>query len=195
MNLKIPRRNSIKFYWISDLEVSLNFNSKSILNLKKFLGRNLFLSSNPSKQYFILIFSIVERSFLDWSKFEWVLIRIQICLNSFWPGFDPVDPHCSLDPTRQIYPPPIPLLSPRTHVAGPLQLECTPYRPPFPPARGATIATPPAFSPTLPAIKGTEHPLHRFSSHAPGSSCRSSHTTSIMCPRCRNRSPLAVAGH
>jgi hypothetical protein len=69
-NLKIPRRNSIKFYWISNREGSLNFHSKSTSNMKRFLWRKLLLSSNPSNPYFIWIFLSSGWFFLDHSKFE-----------------------------------------------------------------------------------------------------------------------------
>jgi hypothetical protein len=42
------RRHSSKLYRILNLEISLIFYLKSISNLKKFLWRKLFLSSNPS---------------------------------------------------------------------------------------------------------------------------------------------------
>jgi hypothetical protein len=50
--LKIQRRNSTKFYWISNPRAFLNCHSKSISNPKTFLWRKLFLCSNPSTPYF-----------------------------------------------------------------------------------------------------------------------------------------------
>jgi hypothetical protein len=41
-----------------------NFNSKSILNVEKFLWRKLFPSSNSSRPYFISKFSSSGRSYL-----------------------------------------------------------------------------------------------------------------------------------
>jgi hypothetical protein len=67
-NLKIPRRNQIKFYPNSNLEASLNFHSKSTWNLKKFLYRKLFPSSNSSKPYFISKILSLGRFFFDQSK-------------------------------------------------------------------------------------------------------------------------------
>jgi hypothetical protein len=69
-NLKIPRRNSIKFYQILNLDISLNFHLNSISNLKKFLWRKLLVSSKHSQPYFISNFLISVRSCLNKMKFE-----------------------------------------------------------------------------------------------------------------------------
>jgi hypothetical protein len=50
---------------------------KSISNLEKFLYRKLFLSSNPSKKYFILNFLSLGRSCLDRMKIERVLFEFK----------------------------------------------------------------------------------------------------------------------
>jgi hypothetical protein len=78
-NLEFPRRYSIKFYPIQMLEASLNFNSKSTLNVKKFLYGKLLVSSNPSKRYYISDFLSSGRYCLDWNKFA----RLNLNLNSF----------------------------------------------------------------------------------------------------------------
>jgi hypothetical protein len=54
----------------SNLEISLNFNSKSILNLRKFLWRKLFISLRYSKLSFISIFSSKGMYFSNRSNLE-----------------------------------------------------------------------------------------------------------------------------
>jgi hypothetical protein len=81
---KVPRRNYIKFYQILNLETSLNFHSKSHLNLMKFLWRKFFIFSRSSKPYFFKILEIGKVNFR--SVKVWMSFNFKFKLN--WPVWE-----------------------------------------------------------------------------------------------------------
>jgi hypothetical protein len=106
-----------------------------------FLSENLFLSSNPSKLYFISNFTSSGRSCLDWSKFEWIWICSKLFesyLNWFetfeWnsnPALTPPTDTVLRGPTGQP-PPPSPIWTRRPR-RPPISLHAVvALKPPFP---------------------------------------------------------------
>jgi hypothetical protein len=90
-NLKILRRNSSKFYWISNVEASQNFHSKSTLNLKKFPWRKLFLSSNPTNHILFQFFwarKVLFGSVKIWRNlnFIWIYLNLNFLIQSSPPS-------------------------------------------------------------------------------------------------------------
>jgi hypothetical protein len=170
VKFKVLRRNYIKFYQILNLENSLIFHSKFLLNLKKLLWIKLFIFSRSSELYFISYFWSLGRSNLDQSKFERVS---NSNLNEFegfdrtgnsnpalWPGpigQRPAPPRIVAGPS---FSPCSPLFRPGTRpcsacppTAGrgrlPATVEHCPGTPPFPAATWATSPLSPLPPPML----------------------------------------------
>jgi hypothetical protein len=148
--LEVSRRNYSKFYWILNLEASLNFHWKSTLNPKKLLWIKLFLYSNPSHKYFIWNFSITIRSFLDRSKFEWILKKLNsIVWTIFYLVWRISNPALWSRPTRR---PPLQSPAPTMHACQHVRAGVT-----TPPPESASYlppSTPPSGAP-----KPAPHPL------------------------------------